>query len=86
MECFCVLQGPQHKLGIKGRRNPSEISAAISGNLKIVEVKCEVVDERVFKILKFLATLGIHKLTSNTLHMHETKNVMIEILSSIEKS
>jgi len=47
MECFCVLQGPQHKLGIKGRRNPSEISAAISGNLKIVEVKCEVVDERV---------------------------------------
>jgi len=76
-----LSEGPQHKLGIKGRRNPSEISAAISGNLKIVEVKCEVVDERVFQILKFLATLGIRKLTSNTLHMHETKNVMIEILS-----
>ncbi|XP_039787067.1 FBD-associated F-box protein At4g10400-like [Panicum virgatum] len=54
-----LSEGPQHKLGIKGRRNPSEISAAILGNLKIVEVKCEVVDERVFKILKFLATLGI---------------------------
>jgi len=54
-----LSEGPQHKLGIKGRRNPSEISAVISGNLKIVEVKCEVVDERVFQILKFLATLGI---------------------------
>jgi len=45
-----LSEGPQHKLGIKGRHNPSEISAAISGNLKIVEVKCEVVDERVLNL------------------------------------
>jgi hypothetical protein len=42
-----------------------ERSSAISEHLKIVVVKCGVVDERVIKILKFLSTFNIGKLTSN---------------------
>ena len=39
-------------------------STVISENLRIVEVKCEVVDERVLKVLSLLYTLNIGKLTT----------------------
>nr|CAB3489459.1 unnamed protein product [Digitaria exilis] len=52
-------QGPEHKVEINGRYSPMEGSAAISENLRIIEVKCEVVDEGVLKVLDFLHTLNI---------------------------
>jgi hypothetical protein len=67
MQCF-FLQGPKHKVEIKGSYNAGESSAAISEHLKTVEVKCNSVDAEVLKILKFLGTLNISKLTANTLH------------------
>ena len=36
--------------------------SAISKHLKIVEVKCNVVDERIQKVLKFLSAFNIGKL------------------------
>jgi len=40
-----------------------ERSVGISEHLKIVEVKCEVIDERVLKVLQFLCKFSIRKLT-----------------------
>jgi hypothetical protein len=37
----------------------------ISEHLNIVEVKCQGVDKRVLKVLKFLCTFNIRKLTCN---------------------
>jgi hypothetical protein len=51
-KCFCKLQGSKPKLRIIGSWNPPEFAAAISGHLKIVEVKCEVIDDKVIKVLK----------------------------------
>ncbi|WVZ53637.1 hypothetical protein U9M48_004549, partial [Paspalum notatum var. saurae] len=51
--------GRKHKLRIRGSWNPAEISAAISDHLKIVEVKCEVIDNGVVKLLKFISTFNI---------------------------
>ncbi|TVU06086.1 hypothetical protein EJB05_49278, partial [Eragrostis curvula] len=55
--------GPKHKMEMKGTFSSRKRSTAISGHLEIVEIKCEVVDERVFKVLKFLCTFNISKLT-----------------------
>ncbi|KAL6658638.1 hypothetical protein ACP70R_004224 [Stipagrostis hirtigluma subsp. patula] len=44
---------------MKGSFNSMEQSAAISEHLTTVEIKCEVIDERVFKVLKFLCTFNI---------------------------
>ncbi|CAM0146240.1 unnamed protein product [Urochloa decumbens] len=52
-------KGPKHKVEMIGRFNSMERSAAISEHLKTVEIKCEVVDEEVNEILKFLCTLNI---------------------------
>jgi hypothetical protein len=73
IHCFLILgkkriislQGPKYKVEMKGRCNLMERSAKISENLNIVEVKCQVVDERVLKVLKFLCTFNISKLTCN---------------------
>ncbi|WVZ53623.1 hypothetical protein U9M48_004537, partial [Paspalum notatum var. saurae] len=51
--------GPEHKVEIKGGHTPVQGSTVISENLRIVEVKCEVVDERVLKVLSLLNTLNI---------------------------
>uniref|UniRef100_A0A8R7U6T0 F-box domain-containing protein n=1 Tax=Triticum urartu TaxID=4572 RepID=A0A8R7U6T0_TRIUA len=59
-------KGPNHKVEIKGGYNAVETSAAISKHLKAVEVKCNSVDAEVLKILKFLGTLNICKLTINS--------------------
>uniref|UniRef100_A0A0A9ERT3 Uncharacterized protein n=1 Tax=Arundo donax TaxID=35708 RepID=A0A0A9ERT3_ARUDO len=55
----CSLQGPKHKIEMKGSFSPMERSAAIAEHLKRVEVKCEVVDERVLEVLKFLCAFSI---------------------------
>ncbi|CAO2143621.1 unnamed protein product [Urochloa humidicola] len=52
-------KGPKHKVEMIGRFNSVERSGAISEHLKAIEVKCEVVDEEVNKVLKFLCTLNI---------------------------
>ena len=43
-----------------------EGSVAISEHLNMVEVKCNVVDEKILKVLKFLTAFNIRKLTNNT--------------------
>ncbi|CAL4981851.1 unnamed protein product [Urochloa decumbens] len=52
-------KGPKHKVEMIGRFNSMERSAEISEHLKTIEIKCEVVDEEVNEILKFLCTLNI---------------------------
>ncbi|KAM0900101.1 hypothetical protein ACQ4PT_020824 [Festuca glaucescens] len=72
-------KGPEHKVEIKGCCNAVESSAAISEHLKTVEVKCNSVDAEVLKILKFLGTLNICKLTANTLHAFSISAVFLDM-------
>ncbi|KAF8711278.1 hypothetical protein HU200_029299 [Digitaria exilis] len=58
-------EGPEPKVLMKLRVDPTKRSGAISKNLKKVELKREVVDVRVLKVLKFLSTFNICKLTCN---------------------
>jgi hypothetical protein len=52
---------------IKLSCKPLEMSAAISQHLKVLEVKCEVYDDRVHNVLTFLSKqLNICKLTDIT--------------------
>uniref|UniRef100_A0A0E0IZC4 Uncharacterized protein n=1 Tax=Oryza nivara TaxID=4536 RepID=A0A0E0IZC4_ORYNI len=53
------------KLEMNGSRYQSDVSAAVLEHLKIVEIKCEVVDERVHEVLKFLSTLNIYNVLVN---------------------
>ncbi|CAO2152913.1 unnamed protein product [Urochloa humidicola] len=48
-----------HKVEIKFRIITMKTSAAISEHLKIVEFDCEVVDDRVLKVMKFLCAFNI---------------------------
>lgn len=50
---------PKYVEEMKGSPDPEDLSAAISDFLQIIEVKCEVVDEVVLNVLKFLRKLGI---------------------------
>ncbi|OQU83655.1 hypothetical protein SORBI_3005G154500 [Sorghum bicolor] len=52
-------KAPQHKLEMIGRYNQMERSATISKHLKEIRVQCEVVNNKVYKVLKFLGTFGI---------------------------
>ncbi|TVU03878.1 hypothetical protein EJB05_50570, partial [Eragrostis curvula] len=47
-------KGPKHNVHIKGSPDPKETPAARLQHLKIVEVKCKLVDENVLNVLKFL--------------------------------
>ncbi|TVU26438.1 hypothetical protein EJB05_28985, partial [Eragrostis curvula] len=47
-------EGPEHKMELEGHVSPTERSAAISEYLNTVEVKCETLDERFVKVLRFL--------------------------------
>jgi hypothetical protein len=51
---------------MKGSYSSMERPSAISEHLNIVEVKCNVIDEKILKVLKFLTTFNIRKLTNNT--------------------
>lgn len=50
---------------MKGSINQMERSAKISEYLNIVKIKCQIVDESVLKVLEFLRTFDICKLTCN---------------------
>uniref|UniRef100_A0A0A8YE15 Uncharacterized protein n=1 Tax=Arundo donax TaxID=35708 RepID=A0A0A8YE15_ARUDO len=45
---------------MKGKYSSMERSDAISGHLKMVEVKCKAVDRFVLRVLKFLCTFNIY--------------------------
>ncbi|KAF8719459.1 hypothetical protein HU200_024179 [Digitaria exilis] len=64
-------QGSGHKMLMKGSYSPVHTAAAISEHLKIVEVKCEVFDERVYKVLKLLCTFNIRKLINNAIEIFQ---------------
>ncbi|XBI60647.1 hypothetical protein VPH35_041552 [Triticum aestivum] len=59
LELFPKGQNP--KLEIKGSYCCMEKPSAISEHLNVVEVKCDVVNERILKVLKFLCAFNIHK-------------------------
>lgn len=65
---FLVSQGLRANVKMKGSYSSMERSSVISEHLKVVDVKCSVVDENVVEVLKFLCTLNIRKLTGSTLH------------------
>ncbi|GJN28178.1 hypothetical protein PR202_gb16273 [Eleusine coracana subsp. coracana] len=50
----------QYKVHLKGRLDPTERSVATSKHLKIVEVKCAVVNEEVLELLNFTSALSIY--------------------------
>ena len=52
---------------MKGSYIPEQETTAISEHLKIIVVTCDVVDEKVYKVLKLLSTFNIRKLTSSTI-------------------
>ncbi|TVU16768.1 hypothetical protein EJB05_36923, partial [Eragrostis curvula] len=51
--------GYGHKIEMKGTFSLMERSSAISEHLEEVKIKCDVVDERILGILKFLCTFNI---------------------------
>lgn len=54
---------------LKGSYNSMERPSTISEHLNIVEVKCDVVDEKIIKIMKLLcAILNIGEQTNDTFH------------------
>jgi len=63
MFLFCEMTQP--KAEMKLCVSSTKRSAAISEYLMKVELKCEVVDDSVLKVLKFLSTYNICKLTGN---------------------
>ncbi|KAL6660758.1 hypothetical protein ACP70R_001793 [Stipagrostis hirtigluma subsp. patula] len=54
-----VLETHASNVEMKGVFNPKELPSTMSTHLKRVEVCCEVVDERVLKVLKFLSRRNI---------------------------
>uniref|UniRef100_A0A0A9B7E7 FBD domain-containing protein n=1 Tax=Arundo donax TaxID=35708 RepID=A0A0A9B7E7_ARUDO len=54
-----LRKGPKHSTENEGKYDPMNKSIAISEHLKKVVVKCEEVDERVYKIFKFLSTFDM---------------------------
>lgn len=64
-EMIFLPQGSQH-MEMKGSYIPGQRTDSISEHLKIVVVKCDVVDEKVCRVLKLLSTFNIRKLTSNS--------------------
>ncbi|XP_025828384.1 uncharacterized protein LOC112903356 [Panicum hallii] len=68
LQLFC--EGPKSNVQMKGSPDPTERSNVISEHLKVVEVKCEVVDDRVLDVLKFLNKLGICCNSQKLLKLH----------------
>uniref|UniRef100_A0A453N105 Uncharacterized protein n=1 Tax=Aegilops tauschii subsp. strangulata TaxID=200361 RepID=A0A453N105_AEGTS len=52
-------EGPNHEVEMEGSYCCMERPSAISEHLNIVEVKCNVVDKRILKILRFLCAFNI---------------------------
>jgi hypothetical protein len=70
---------------MKGNYTPVKGTTAISEHLKIVEVKCDVVDEKVCKILKLLSTFNIRKLTSHTVKFFNISEVFSTFISILRQ-
>ncbi|XP_037450624.1 putative FBD-associated F-box protein At5g38570 [Triticum dicoccoides] len=63
------LMGQNNKLHLKGSYKSMERPSAISRHLNIVEVKCDVVEERIYEVIKLLcAALNIREQTNDTFH------------------
>jgi hypothetical protein len=60
---FFLPQGPNHKVEMKGHYCSMEGLSTVSKHLNILEVKCNVVDKRILKVLKLLSSFNICKLT-----------------------
>ncbi|KAF7052955.1 hypothetical protein CFC21_060972 [Triticum aestivum] len=54
-----LFKGLRANVKMKGSYSSMERSSVISEHLKVVDVKCSVVDENVVEVLKFLCTLNI---------------------------
>jgi hypothetical protein len=54
---------------MKGRYSSMEKSTILLQNLKIVHVKCAVVDEKVAEVLKFLGTPNLRKFTGGAVSL-----------------
>ncbi|CAN6380881.1 unnamed protein product [Urochloa humidicola] len=52
---------PDHTVEIIGRYHPMDRSAVISEHIKEIKIKCETVDEKIHKVLKFLCKFNICK-------------------------
>jgi hypothetical protein len=62
---LCYLQWLKHKVRMKLSIIPMKRSTAISEHLKTVEFFCQVVDNTVLKVMKFLYAFNICKRTCN---------------------
>ncbi|TVU33891.1 hypothetical protein EJB05_15705 [Eragrostis curvula] len=69
-------KGPKHKVEMIGRYHPVDGTAAISEHLKAIKIKCEVVDEKVNKVLKFLRLTYVSELETMLIISH-VLNVLI---------
>lgn len=68
---LCLLQGGDI-IEMIGSYSSVERSSAISEHLKIVEVKFPEMDKTTRKVLKFLCTFNIRKLTNDTFYAFYT--------------
>jgi hypothetical protein len=64
---------------MKGNYIPVQETTAISEHLKIIVVKCDVVDEKVYKVLKLLSTCNIRKLTRNNIKFFNISKVFLHV-------
>ena len=53
---------------MKGSYSSTERSSAISEHFNVVELRCNVVDEKILKVLRFMSAFNIRKLTNDTFH------------------
>ncbi|TVU16827.1 hypothetical protein EJB05_36982, partial [Eragrostis curvula] len=51
--------GTKSRIEMKGRPDPKKQSLTISKRLKLVEVKCDLVDEKVMNVLQFMIKFNI---------------------------
>ncbi|TVU17789.1 hypothetical protein EJB05_33846, partial [Eragrostis curvula] len=72
-------KGPKHEMEMKGIYGSEQRSNAISEHLKVVEVKCGVVDRRVLQILKLLCSFNICKLSNKTTHSFNISKVCFHL-------
>nr|TKW28109.1 hypothetical protein SEVIR_3G303700v2 [Setaria viridis] len=57
LQLFSKIYTSMTDLKMIGRSSSMDRSVAISENLKEIEITCEVVDEEVHKVLKFLCSI-----------------------------
>ncbi|TVU26108.1 hypothetical protein EJB05_28640, partial [Eragrostis curvula] len=63
LELFC--KGTKSRIEMKGRPDLKKQSSTISERLKLVEVKCDLVDEKVMNVLHFMIKFNIDSFTAD---------------------